>query len=279
MDHVICDSFLNKDIRLVVRPIHLHERSQWDRLMAVHHYLGFKTLVGESLRYVAEIKGQWVALIGWSAAVFKCKPRDQWIGWTQPIQWQRLHLIANNSRFLILPGYHIKNLASKILSLNLKRLSADWETIHGHPIFLAETFVDINKFQGTCYKAANFILLGETKGFGKSARSYYAHGQPKKVFVFPLDKNARLRLSHPLSTLQQTGGLKTMKFTQTQIQDLIHVLLAMPDPRRKRGKRHMMISILALAICAVLCGARSYTAIAEFAKLRTQKQLKQEFKG
>ena len=274
MDNVICSPFMNHHARLVVRPIHLHERPQWDRLMAEHHYLGFKTLVGQSLRYVAELNQKWVALLGWSAAALKCKPRDHWIGWTQPIQWQRLHLIANNSRFLILPGYHIKNLASKILSLNLKRLSADWEKIHGHPILLAETFVDISRFQGSCYKAANFIGLGVTKGFGKSARRYYQHGRPKAVFVFPLNKRTRLRLHHPLPDPKLITGVAPMKFTQTQIETLIDVLLALPDPRRKRGKRHMMISILAISICAVLCGARSYAAIAEFAKLRTRKQLK-----
>jgi hypothetical protein len=274
MNHVDCNPFINHRAHLVVRPIHLHERPQWDRLMAEHHYLGFKTLVGESLRYVAELNQTWVALLGWAAAALKCRPRDQWIGWTQPIHWQRLHLIANNARFLILPGYSIKNLASKILSLNLKRLSADWQHIHGHPILLAETFVDISRFQGSCYKAANFIHLGVTKGFGKSARQYYSHGKPKAVFVFPLNRHSRLRLCHPLPDPNLMGGITPMKFTQTQIETLIDVLLALPDPRRKRGKRHMMISILAISICAVLCGARSYAAIAEFAKLRTQKQLR-----
>jgi hypothetical protein len=275
MDNVARNPFTNQYAQLVVRPINRHERLQWDRLMTEHHYLGFKTLVGESLRYVAELNQEWVALLGWSAAAFKCKPRDQWIGWTQPIQWQRLHLIANNSRFLILPGYHIKNLASKILSLNLKRLSTDWENIHGHPVLIAETFVDTSRFQGSCYKAANFIGLGATRGFGKSARRYYQHGHPKTIFVFPLTKHARVRLQHPFPDDKLTGG-QTMKmqFTQTQIADLIDVLLAMPDPRKKRGKRHMLISILAISICAVLCGARNYAAIADFAKSRTRKQLK-----
>ena len=133
--------------------------------------MGFKSLVGE-------LRGQWVALLGWSSAALQCRPRDAWIGWSQVIQWQRLHLIANNSRFLVLTGINIPNLASKTLSLNLKRLSKDWQEIHGHPILLAETFVDISRFQGTCYKAANWIFLGLTQGFGKSAKRYYHHGQP-----------------------------------------------------------------------------------------------------
>ena len=121
--------FLNS---LIVRLIESSERSEWDKLMADQHYLGFKKLVGESLRYVAEIQGHWVALLGWSSAALQCHPRDSWIGWPQAIQWQRLHLIANNSRFLILTGIHIPNLASKTLSLNLKRLSIDWQQIYGH---------------------------------------------------------------------------------------------------------------------------------------------------
>jgi len=130
---------------LVVCPIKASERKEWDRLMSKHHYLGFKSLVGESIRYVAEFNNIWCALLGWSSAALKCQPRDSWIGWSQAIQWQRLHLIVNNSRFLILPNVHIPNLASKALSLNLKQLSNDWQKIHGHPVLLAETFVDISR--------------------------------------------------------------------------------------------------------------------------------------
>ncbi|MCJ7685251.1 MAG: DUF4338 domain-containing protein [Desulfobacteraceae bacterium] len=119
---------------LVVRPIKAGERTEWDRLMSKHHYLGFKALVGESIRYVAELNNIWFALLGWSSAALKCQPRDSWIGWSQAIQWQRLHLIANNSRFLILPNVHIPNLASKVLSLNLKQITNDWQVIHGHPV-------------------------------------------------------------------------------------------------------------------------------------------------
>ena len=260
---------------LVVRPINIAERSQWDTLMAKHHYLGFKSLVGKSIRYVAEIQGQWVALLGWSAAALKCKPRDSWIGWPQVTQWQRLHLIANNSRFLILlPCNHIPNLASKTLSLNLKRLAKDWEDIHGHPIVLVETFVDSSRFAGTCYKAANWIYLGQTKGFGKSSNHYFHHGQPKAVFVRSLHKKAVRWLTEPIANPKLIQKVAPMNFTKKQLKDLIEVLKSIPDPRKKRGKRHRIISIMAIAICAVLCGARSYTAIAEWAQHRTQNQLR-----
>ena len=260
---------------LVVRPINIAERSKWDKFMAKHHYLGFKSLVGKSIRYVAEIQDQWVALLGWSAAALKCKPRDSWIGWPQVIQWQRLHLIANNSRFLILlPCTYMPNLASKTLSLNLKRLARDWEDIHGQPVVLAETFVDSSRFAGTCYKAANWIYLGQTQGFGKSSNHYFHHGQPKSVFVRPLHKKAVLWLTEPIANPKLIRRAGPMNFTKKQLEDLIEILKSLPDPRKKRGKRHRIISIMAIAICAVLCGARSYASIAEWAQYRTQKQLR-----
>lgn len=127
---------------LRVRPVEPSERPKWDELMSIQHCLGFKSLVGESMRYIAELRGRWVALLGWSSAALKCQPRDAWIGWPQTLQWQRLHLVANNSRFLILSGIRIPNLASKTLSLNLKLISTDWQKVHGHPLLLVETFVD-----------------------------------------------------------------------------------------------------------------------------------------
>jgi len=259
---------------LNVRPIESSERTEWDELMSKQHYLGFKSLVGESIRYIAELRGQWVALLGWSSAALKCHPRDAWIGWPQVIQWQRLHLIANNSRFLVLTGIHIPNLASKTLSLNLKRLSMDWQQIHGHPILLAETFVDISRFHGTCYKAANWIFLGLTQGFGKSAKKYYHHGQPKAIFVRSLHKRAIRWLTNPIANPKLIRKVGPMKFTKKQLEDLIDILRSLKDPRHKRGKRHRKISVLAISICAVLCGARGYSAIAQWAQHRTQNQLK-----
>ena len=259
---------------VIVRPIFSNERCHWDALMAKYHYLGFKSLVGRSIRYVAQVHNHWVALIGWASSALKCSVRDAWIGWPEPIQWQRLHLIANNSRFLILPHVQIPNLASKILSLNLKRLSSDWQSIHGHQLLLAETFVDPARFTGTCYKAANWVYLGQTRGFGKCAQNYYHHGQPKAVFVRPLHKRALHWLTQPLADNRLIRKVAPMKFTKKQLELLIQALKALPDPRFKRGIRHRNISILAIAICAVVCGARNYSAIAQWAKNRTQNQLK-----
>lgn len=118
---------------LLVRIIRHDEESLWNELMATRHYLGFRQLVGESIKYVAEIKDEWVALMGWGTTAFKCGARDGWIGWSKEQQWSRLLFVANNLRFLILPGVKIPNLASKILSVNVKRLSSDWQTVLWSP--------------------------------------------------------------------------------------------------------------------------------------------------
>jgi len=256
---------------VTVRPILPNERLRWDRLMSEHHYLGFRSLVGESLRYVAELQGRWFALLGWSAAALKCQPRDTWIGWSQAIQWQRLQLIVNNSRFLILPDIHIPNLASKILSLNVQRLSRDWQHIYDHPVLIAETFVDTARFRGTCYRAANWLYLGQTSGYGKHSRCYIHHGQSKAVFVRPLSKKALQKLRAPHTNLIRKE--KAMQLSQKQAAALIEALKTIPDYRCKRGVRHRSLSIIALSICAVICGCRGYTAIAQWTKRCSQKML------
>jgi len=263
---------------LIVRPIKSNEEERWNQLMSKHHYLGFNSLVGNSLKYVAILDGRWVALLGWSAAALNNQCRDQWIGWTREQQYQRLKYIANNTRFLILPDIHIKNLASKTLALNLKRLSNDWEDIYNHPLVLAETFVEDGRFEGTCYKAANWIALGKTKGYGKNGKDYYYHGNIKTILVYPLSKDARKLLSAEFLSPKLTGGRKAlMDLNNVSIageNGLLEHLSQISDPRKKRGIRHDLVSILAIAICACIAGARSYIAIAEWAADLSQEQLK-----
>lgn len=165
--------------------------------MRQHHYLGFERIVGSALYYVATIGEQWVALLGWGSAALKCASRDQWIGWDQHLHYRRLHLIANNVRFLILPDCHQPNLASRLLAMNLKRLSDDWLRFHGHPIMLAETFVDCARFRGTCYRAAGWREIGQTLGYSKRNRQYRHNGSPKLIFVRPLVNNATALLCSP----------------------------------------------------------------------------------
>lgn len=261
-----------------VRPVTQKEKPLWRSLMRQHHYLGFGKTAGESILYVATINGIWVGLLGWAAAALHVRVRDRWIGWDAVAKKQRLHLVTNNVRFLVLPGVHIKNLASKILSLNIKRLSSDWQNFYGHPILLAETFVDPSRFKGTCYLAAGWKLLGETDGFGRNPRGgYIIHGNPKIIFVHPLLNNIQELLSDPYfeikSDKEKIFMIDIKKLPLEDKGGLIDVLRKVEDPRSRQGRRHSQIGILAIATCAMLSGAKSFSAIAEWAKNLSAKQL------
>ncbi len=263
----------------IVKQIHVRlilpeEKSKWDLLMQTHHYLGLRSLVGKTLRYVAVFQNNWLALLGWQAAALKCKARDEWIGWSPILQYQRLHLIANNTRFLILPlPSQIYNLASKVLSLNLKRLSKDFKEVYGHPVLLAETFVD-KRFTGACYRAANWQVVGNTKGFRKSGKRYYYHGNSKSVLMYSLIANSKQSLCTPVSKSEWRCNMHTNIIKPTDLEKLQSSLQSLPDHRHNRGVRHLYSSVLTIAIGAILSGAKGYSAIAEWAKRLTQNQLK-----
>jgi hypothetical protein len=264
--------------RLVVRPVRQEERAAWRERMQRHHYLGFAHPIGESLGYVASRGEQWVALLGWASAALKCGVRDRWIGWERALQWRRLHLLANNVRFLILPGERQPNLASRLLALNVQRLSRDWEFYHGHPILLAETFVDRARFRGTCYRAAGWQLLGQTRGFAKRNRHYWHHGQPKLVLVRPLGRDAVARLVAPFPPPNiSTEESRMINVNALPLQGeggLIDLLATVVDPRQPRGVRHPVVTVVGIAVCAALSGARSFCAIAEWAQGLTREALK-----
>jgi hypothetical protein len=167
----------------------------WDYLVQHYHYLGRPTLVGEHVRHLVRIRGQEVACLAWASAAWKVKSRDQFIGWDESTKRKKLYLLANNTRFLILDWVRIKHLASKILAQSLRRLSTDWQKRYEHPIVLAETFVDLSRFAGTCYQAANWIYVGQTKGSAKQGNRYYYHGQPKAVYLYPLHRQFKRLLN------------------------------------------------------------------------------------
>jgi len=237
----------------------------WDSLMRQYHYLGLSCLPGESLRYIARSDKELLALIGWSSAALKCAVRDAYIGWDRERKLERLTYLTNNVRFLIFPC-SVKNLASRILSLNVKRLSEDYQAIYGHPVFLAETFVDFSRYRGTCYRAANWHCIGRTKGYSKNGRYYYENGNPKGVFVYPLSRNALTLLNADLvpaggAPMSEKSRLALMTIPVEGLKEKIGQLI---DPRKRRGIRHQLVSILSLSVAAVICGARSYIAIAEW---------------
>jgi len=228
---------------LGVRLVRREERAHWRELMRQHHYLGFDRIIGESLRYVASVAGEWVALLAWGSPALKCGVRDRWIGWDRALQWRRLHLVVNNVRFLILPGWNKPNLASRVLALNLKRLRQDWEICHGHPVLLAETFVDGARFRGTCYRAAGWQALGETRGFSKRNQGYWHHGHKKIVLVRPLVPDAVSHLVAPfLPPIKGFGKEGEMINVNTLPLEgeggLMDLLRTIVDPRKPRGVRH-----------------------------------------
>jgi len=240
--------------------------------MQKYHYLGSLPKISETLWYVAAWRDEWVSLLSFSASALKCAARDRWIGWDFRFQYGRLKLVVNNSRFLIMPDWHVPNLGSRILSLCQKRLRQDWEETFGHPVVLLETFVDPQRFHGTVYKADNWIYVGDTKGFRRARFGYSATAEsPKRVFVKPLQADAREVLSrNVLSTPYSQGDSKIM-LSAHQMQSLPTFFKGIPDPRRAQGRRHRLSTVLAIAAAAVLCGMRGYKAISDWADSLGQK--------
>lgn len=170
------------------------EYKLWNRIVHSYHYQGHKLIAGKFLKYIVYIKEEPAACLGWGSAAWSLKDRDQWIGWSKEVKDKNLCGIVNNIRFLILPWIRIKYLASYLLGLSAKIVPQDWQKRYGHPIYLLETFVEKERFSGTCYKAANWLYLGETKGSAKRGSTHRYHGNIKKIFVYPLVKDFREKL-------------------------------------------------------------------------------------
>ena len=167
----------------------------YNSLIQQHHYLGYRQIVGNHLKYMAFIGEQPVACLGWGSAAWSVKSRESFIGWDKPTKVNNLHLVANNTRFLILPWIEIKFLASKVLALNARRIADDWFKIYNHHVYLLETFVEQDLFKGTCYKAANWVRVGQTKGTAKRGHDHLFHGKIKDVYLYPLRKDFRKKLT------------------------------------------------------------------------------------
>jgi len=252
---------------VIVRPVQFSEESRFQELMESHHYLGALAKIGNTLWYIVLWKGQWLALLSFSAAALKCAVRDHWIGWDFRHQYDRLNLIANNSRFLILPHCHTQNLASRVLSLCQRRLQTDWIARFGYPLLLLETFVDPSRFNGTIYQAANWQFVGYSKGYQRTGNGYGNQRQSrKKVFVQPLQRNACALLSRPLLNSRYLTGAPRMKLTADQMRSLPDYFREITDPRRGQGRRHTIEVVLSITAAAVLCGMRGYKAISDWAQ-------------
>jgi hypothetical protein len=167
----------------------------WRQFIERYHYLGFRVPVGAHLRYfVYSAKGQILACLLWTSPAWKMAARDRWIGWNPDQRARNLQYIINNSRFLILPWVKVKGLASTILARSARQLPLDWHQHYGYSPLLLETLVDVTRFNATCYRAANWIALGETTGRGRMDRHHQARGTLKRIFVLPLHRHVQQRL-------------------------------------------------------------------------------------
>lgn len=266
--------------RVSVRLVREDERPLFDRLLEERHYLKSARLSGQTLRYVAELDGQWVALVCFGAAALHLKAREKWIGWSPRQRARRLSLVVNNSRFLVLAERErYPNLASRVLGLCLRRLSDDWEAKWGHPVLVVESFVDESRYRGTCYRACGFEAVGLTQGYGRASRDFYLeHGEPKQLYLRELRPGAaallrRGRLPAELAVHEEeiagpcplrAGSLGT----------LLEGFKTLQDSRRGHGLRHAQPVVLACAAVATLLGAGGYQAFEEVCCGLTQRQLR-----
>lgn len=168
-----------------------HDSHLYNEYLERYHYLGYQPLPGAQLRYFVRVQQRIVAVLGFGAAAWKTQPRDRFIGWTAEQREDRLHLVVNNARFLILPWVRCNNLASCILAMTARRIAQDWRLQYGYRPVVLETFVESSRFRGTCYRAANWILLGETRGRGKLDVHHRASVPKKTIWVYPLDRHFR----------------------------------------------------------------------------------------
>jgi hypothetical protein len=177
------------------------QRALFDALLHAHHYLSHRSSVGENLQYlVRDVHGRPLACVLFGAAAWQCASRDHYIGWDSSLRVQRLHLLANNTRFLVLPWVRVKSLASHILGRIAGCLSNDWQRKYGHPIYLLETFVERDRFRGTAYQAANWVRVGQTKGRTRQDRPDGTRHQAtiKDVYLYPLRRRFRQYLQNHL---------------------------------------------------------------------------------
>ena len=256
---------------VLVRVMGPGEQERFDELLIEQHYLHSAERVGEQLCYVAEYRGRWLALFSWSAPAYRLKGREAWIGWTEAQRRRRLGLVVNNSRFLIVEEAHYPNLASRVMRLCLDRLNTDWEQHWGHPLLLAESFVDVQVFRGTCYKASGWQELGLTQGYGRTRADFYLkHDRPKQLWVRELRTGARELLKARVLPPKYAGvEARTAPVCEATPADLAagrRFFERVPDWRKKIGD-YNCAGLVTVVACASLCGVhRGQRDLAAFAR-------------
>jgi hypothetical protein len=263
---------------LEVRPALPGELGRVAALLDDEHYLGRGRRVGRELVQVVHHRGRWAALLVWGPAAMRLLDRDAWIGWTHRQRAERLGLLVQNRRFLVLAEARMPNLASRALGLAARHLPGQWEAAHGHRPLLAETFTDIEAFEGTCYRAAGWIPCGLTKGFGRHRADFYReHRRPKKLWIKPLARDARDVLAGMELPAWARAGCdgrspeRALPLRRAQVETLREALRRVPDPRA--GNRSWPISTLLGLVClGLLAGRKNLAAIHRYGQYLTQQQ-------
>lgn len=265
--------------RVTVRLLRDDERAAFDHALEHQHYLASARLAGQTLRYVAELDGHWVALLTFRAAALHRKSREQWLRWTPRQRARRLPFVVNHSRFLVLPERaRYPNLASRVLGLCLRRLRDDWLARWDHPVLGVESFVDETRSRGTCSRACGFAAVGWTAGFRRARRDFdHEHGPPKQLSLRELRSGARTLLRR--GRLPQDRAEHEEKITGPcpfragELSSLLDRWRVLRDGRRGHGLRHRQPFVLACAAVATLMGRRGYQAYEDTCKKFTQRQL------
>jgi hypothetical protein len=262
-----------------VRLIEAGEQERFDRLLIEQHYLHSAEMVGARLCYVAQYEGQWLALLSWSAPAYRLKAREAWIGWSEAQRRRRLGLVVNNSRFLILEHAHFPNLASRVMRLCVERLSTDWVLRWGHPLLIAESFVDVQVFRGTSYKVSGWQELGLTQGYGRNREDFYLkHDRPKQLWVRELRAGARellkARTLPPAYAGVEEKVAPVCEHSAQELEAMRQFFGAVPDWRHKIGD-YGCAGLIALVACASLGGVqRGQRDLAAFARTVSPAQLR-----
>ena len=266
------------EVRRLVRP---QDLKRCDQILVQHHYLHSAQLVGEQLRYAVVWQGRWLAVAAWSAAALHLKARDAFIGWTEAQRRERLPLVVNNSRLYVMPDGHYPNLVSRFMKLMLGRLSADWQSVWGHPVALAESFVDPNLYRGTAYKVSGWSQLGYTRGWKRSAVDFYEpHGVPKQVWIRELDKHACAKLRAAQLPAAWAGALRAPRPRCTvkvrEMESLMERLgRDLPEFRRRQARAYPLAGMLGLITMAMFSGvSRGYEDLEDYAATLSQAQLR-----
>jgi hypothetical protein len=262
---------LRADRSLKVQVVTASERERFDELLAAKHYLGQAPCVGDFLRQVVVRDQEWVALLVWGPAALKLKDREKWIGWNPALASERLKLVVQNRRYLLL---HDKgrepNLASQALAAACRALPAQWQERFGYRPLVAESFTDPEAYAGTCYKAGGWQPVGMSDGNSRHRAEYFVpNGRPKRLWLKELEAGARnkacavpLAAEHAGAIVDAAHGV--LPIDQKQRRSLLELLRQAPDPRAK-NTRFRIGPVLTITAMALLCGARQISEIARFA--------------